>query len=145
MYSSQVYNLVNRIVQNAVLGCTFKNERRILVCFQGKPFSITVMQVYATTISAEEATVEQCYEKLKDLLELTPIKYVLFIIRDCNAKVGSQEIPGVAGKLGLGVQNKARQKLRVLPREHTGHSKYPLPTTQGMILHMDITRWSIPK
>ena len=145
MYSSQVYNLVNRIVQNTVLGCTFKNERRILVCFQGKPFSITVMQVFATTISAEEATVEQCYEKRKDLLELTPIPYVLFIIRACNAKEGRQEIPGVAGKLGLGVQNKAGQKLRVLPREHTGHSKYPLPTTQEMILHMDITRWSIPK
>ena len=81
----------------------------ICVHFQGKPFNITVIQVYAPTSNAEEAEVEQFYEDLQDLLELTPKKDVLFIIGDWNAKVGSQEIPGVAGKFGLGVQNEAGQ------------------------------------
>ena len=71
------------------------------------------------------------------------MKDVVFIIGDWNTKTGSQEIPGVTGKLGLGVGNEAEQRLTVLPREHTGHSKHPLPTTQGKTLHMDITRWSI--
>ena len=76
----------------------------------------------------------------------TNTKNVLFLKGDWNAKVGSQEIPGITGKLGLGVQNEAGRRLtRVLPREHTGHSKHPLPTTQENTLHMDITRWSIPK
>ena len=79
----------------------------ISVCFQGKPFSITVIQVYALTSNTEEAEVERFYEDLPDLLELTPKKYVLFIIGDWNAKVGSQEIPIVTGKFGLGVQNEA--------------------------------------
>ena len=79
------------------------------------------------------------------LLELTPKKDVLFIIGDWNAKVGSQETPGLIGKFGLGIQNEAGQRLTVLPRERTGHSKHPLPTTQEKTLHMDITRWSIPK
>ena len=117
----------------------------ISVHFQGKPFSITVIQVYAPTTNAEEAEVEQFYEDLQDLLELTPRKDVLFIIGDWNAKVGSQEIPGVTGKFGLGVQNEAGQRLTVLPRERTGHNKHPLPTTQEKTLHMDITRWSVPK
>ena len=117
----------------------------ISVRFQGKPFNITVIQAYAPTSNAEEAEVEWFYEDLQDLLELTPKKDVLFIIGDCSAKVGSQETPGVTGKFGLGVQNEAGQRLRVLPREHTGHSKYPLPTTQEKTLHMDITRWSTPK
>ena len=82
-------------VQNAVLGCNLKNDRMISVCLQGKPFNITVIQVYAPTSNAEETEVEQFYEDLKDLLELTPKKDVLFIIGDWNAKVGSQEIPGV--------------------------------------------------
>ena len=82
----------------------------------------------------------------KDLLEITPIKDVLFIIGDWNAKVGSQETPGVARKFGLGVQNEAGHKAnRVLLRECNSHSKYSLPTTQEKTLHMDITRWSIPK
>ena len=86
------------------------------------------------------------YEDLQDLLEITPKKGVLFIIGDWNAKVGSQEIPGVRGKFGLGVQNESRAKAnRVLPKECTGHRKHPLPTTQEKTLHMDITRWSIPK
>ena len=75
------------------------------VCFQGKPFNITVSQVYALTSNAEEAEAEQFYEDLQDLLELAAKKDVLFIIRDWNAKVGSQETPGVTGKLGLGIQN----------------------------------------
>ena len=83
----------------------------ISVCFQGKPFNITVIQVYAPTSNAEEAEVERFYEDLQDLLELTPPKDVLFIIGDGNAKVGSQEIPGVTGKFGLGVQNEAGQRL----------------------------------
>jgi len=83
----------------------------ISVRFQGKPFNITVIQVYAPTSNAEEAEVEHFYEDLQDLLELTPKKYVLFIIGNWNAKVGSQETPGVTGKFGLGVQNKAEQRL----------------------------------
>ena len=83
----------------------------ISVRFQGKPFNITVIQVYASTSNAEEAEVEWFYEDLQDLLELTPKKDVLFIIRDWNAKVGSQETPGVTGKFGLGVRNEAGKRL----------------------------------
>ena len=77
----------------------------ISACFKGKPFNIAVIQVYAPTSNAEEAEVERFYENLQDLLELTPEKDVLFIIGDWNAKVGSQETPGVTGKFGLGVRN----------------------------------------
>ena len=94
-----------------MLGCNLKNDRMISVHFQGKPFNITVIQVYAPTTNAEEAEVEWFYEDLQDLLELTPKKDVLFIIGDWNAKVGSQETPGVTGKFGLGVQNEAGQRL----------------------------------
>ena len=83
----------------------------ISVHFQGKPLNITVIQVYIPTRNAEEAEVKWFYEELQDLLELTPQKYVLFIIEDFSAKVGSQEIPGVPGKVGLGVKNKAGQRL----------------------------------
>ena len=83
----------------------------ISVCFQGKPFNITVMQVYAPTSNAEEAEVEWFYEDLQDLLELTPPKDVLSIVGDWNAKVGSQETPGVTGEFGLGMQNEAGQRL----------------------------------
>ena len=102
----------------------------ISVQFQGKPFNITVIHVYAPTSNAEKAEVEQFFEDLQDLLELTPQKDVLFITGDWNAKVGSQETPGVTGKFGLGVRNEAGQRLinRVLPRKCTGHSKHPLPT-----------------
>ena len=114
------------------------------VHFQGKPFNITVIQVYAMTSNAEEA--ERFYKDLQDFLERTPKKDVLFIIGDWNAKVGSQEIRGVTGKFCCGVQNEAGQGLaRVLSRERTGHSKHPLPTTQEKTLYMDITRWSTPK
>ena len=81
--------MVNKRIQNAVLGCSLKNDRMISLCFQGKPFNITVIQVYAQTSNAEEAEVEQFYEDLQDLLELTPKIDVLFIIGDWNAKVGS--------------------------------------------------------
>ena len=137
--------MVNKRVRHAVLGCNLKNNRMISVRFQGKPFNITVIQVYAPTSNAEEAEVQWFYEDLQDLLELTPKKDALFIIGDWKAKVGSQEIPGVTGKFGLGVQKEAGQRLTDLPREHTGHSKHPLPTTQEKTLHMDITRWSTPK
>ena len=88
-------------VWNAVLGCNLKNGRTISVHFQGKPFNITVIQVYALASNAEEAEVEQFYEDLQGLLELTPKKDVLFIIGDWNAKVGSQEIPGIQVNLAL--------------------------------------------
>ena len=136
---------VNKRVQNAVLGCNLKNDRMTLVSFQSKLFNITVIQVYAPTSNAEEAEVEWFCEDLQHLLEPIPKKDVLFIIGDWNAKVGSQEIPGVTGKLGLGVQNVAGQRLTVLPRKCTGHSRHPLPTTQETTLHTDITRWSILK
>ena len=103
--------MVNKRVQIAVLGCNLKNYRMISVCFQGKPFNITVIQAYALTSNTEEAEVEQFYEDLQDLLELTSKKDVLYITEDWNAKVGSQETPGVTGKFGLGVQNEAGQRL----------------------------------
>ena len=100
--------IVNK--RNAVLGCNLKNNRIISVHFQGKSLNMTVIQVYAPTSKAEEAEVERFYEDLQDL-ELTPKKDALFTIGDWNAKVGSQETPGVIGKFGLGVQNEAGQRL----------------------------------
>ena len=90
--------IVNKRIQNAVLGCNLKNNRMISVHFQGKPFNVRVIQVYAPTSNTEEAEVEWFYEDLQDFLELTPKKDVLFIIGDWNAKVGSQEIRGVTGR-----------------------------------------------
>ena len=87
-----------------------KRQNDLSVCFQGKPFNITVIQVYAPTNNSEEAEVEWFCEELQDLLELTPKKDALFIIGDCNAKVGSQETPGVKRKFGLGAQNEAGQR-----------------------------------
>ena len=100
--------MVNKRVWNAVLGCNLKNDIMISVCFQSKPFNITVIQVYAPTSNAEEAEVEQFYEDLQDLFEWTPKKDILFIIGDWKTKVGSQETPGVTG---LWVQNEAGQRL----------------------------------
>ena len=98
---------------------------------QGKPFNITVIQVYAPASNAEEAEVEWFYEDPQDLLELTPKKDVLFILGDWKAKVRSQETPGVTGTFGLEMRNEAGQRLiRVLQRKCTGHSKHPLPTKQ---------------
>ena len=101
--------IVNKRAQYSVLGYNLKNDRMISVCFQCKPFNSTVIQVYATASNAEEVEVEWFYEDLQDLLELTSKKDVLFIIGDWNAKVGSQEIPGVTGKFG--VQNETGQRL----------------------------------
>ena len=98
--------IVNKRVQNAVLGCNLRNNRMISIHFQAKPFTITVIQVCAPMSNAKEAGVQQFYEDLQDLLELTPKKDVLFIIGDRNAKVGSQEIRGVTGKFGLGIRMK---------------------------------------
>ena len=94
-------------------------HRMISVCFQGKPFSLTVIQVYALTKNAEEAEAEWFYEDLQDLLELTPKKRCPFHYRDWNAKVGSQETPGVTGKFGLGIQNEAKQRLIDFCQENT--------------------------
>ena len=127
--------MVSKRVQNAVLGCSLKNDRMISVRLQGKPFNIRVIQVYAPTRNAEEAEVERFYEDLQDLLELTPKKDVLFITGEWNAKVGSQETPGVTGKFGLRMWNEEGQRLiRVLPRKCTGHSKHP-PTTREDSTH----------
>ena len=115
----------------------------ISVHFQGKPFNIAVIQAYAPTSNTEEAEVERFYEDLQDLLELAAKKDVLFIIGDWNAKVGSQETNLTS--LALEYRMKQEKANRVLPRECTGHSKHPLPTTQEKTLHMDITRWSTPK
>ena len=114
-----VASIVNKTVRNTVLGCNLKNDRMISVRFQGKPFNIMVIQVYPPTSNTEEAEVEQFYEDLQDLLELTPPKNVLFIIGDWNAKVGSQETPGVTGKFGLGIQNEAGQRLIAFCQENT--------------------------
>ena len=103
--------MVNKRVRNAALGCNLKNHRMISVRLQGKPFNITVIQVYAPNGNTEETEDERFYEDLQDLLELTPQKHVLFIIGDWNAKVGSQETPGVTGKFGLGKRNEAGQRL----------------------------------
>ena len=98
---NEVAIIVNKKVQNAVLGCSLKNDRMISVCFQGKPFNTAVIQVNGPTSNAEEAEVEQFYEDLQDLLELTPKKDVLFIRGNWNEKARSQEIPGVTGKFAI--------------------------------------------
>ena len=97
----------------------------ISVHFEGKPFNITVIQVYAPTSNAEEAEVERFYEDLQDLLELTPKKDVLFIIGDWNPKVGNQKTPGVTGKFGLGVQKEAGQRLIEFGKENTLFPRFP--------------------
>ena len=110
--------IVNKRVQNAVLGCNLKNDRMISACFQGKSFNITGIKVYASTTDAEEAEVEWFYEDIQDL-ELKPQKDVLFIIGDWNAKVRSKEIPGVISKFGPGVQKEAGQRLMLFCPENT--------------------------
>ena len=159
--------IVNKRVQNAVLGCSLKNDRMISVRFQGKPFSIPIIQIYSLTSNAEEVEVERFYEDLQDLLELTP--NALFIIGDWNAKVGSQEIPGVTGKSGLGVQNEAGQRLiefcqenalviaNILFQQHCVEKTcidtcvstcvccVHTTTCVEKTLHMNITRWSTSK
>ena len=137
--------IVNKRVQSAVLGCSLKNDRMISVCFQGKPFIIIIIQVSASTTNAEEAEVERFYKDLQDPLELTPKKDVLFIIGDWSAKVGSQEIPGVTGKFDLEVQNEAGQRLTEFCQENALVIANTLFQQHKRRVHMDITRWSIPK
>ena len=117
----------------------------ISVHFQGKSFNITVTQAYVPTSNTEKAEVEWFYEDLQDLLELTPPKDVLFIIGDWNAKVGSQQVPGVTGKFGLREQNEAKQRLTGFCQENAWVRAKTLPTTQEKTLRMDITRWSTLK
>ena len=117
----------------------------ISVHFQGKPFNNTVIQVYAPTSNAEEAEVERFFEDLQDLLELTPKKDVLFIIGDWNAKVGSQETPGVTDKFGLGILNEAGQRLIEFCQENALVITNTLFQQHKRRLYMDITRWSTPK
>ena len=136
--------MVNKRVRNAVLGCNLKNIRMISVRFQGKPFKIMVIQAYAPISNTEEAEVEWFYEDLQDLLELTPQKDVLFIIGNWNAKVQSQETPGVTGKFGLGVRNEAGQRLIEFCQENALVIANIL-FQQHKTLHMDINRWSTPK
>ena len=143
--SNGVAIMVNKRVPNAVLGCNLKNDRMISVRFQGKPFNITVIQVYAPTSNTGEAEVEWFYEDLQDLLEITPKKDVLFIIGDWNAKVGSQETPGETGKFGLGIRNEAGQRLIEFCQENKLVIANILLQQHKRRLHMDITRWSTPK
>ena len=103
--------IVNKRVQNAILGCNLKNNRMISICFQGKPFSITVIQVYTPTTNAEEAETMVLQRPTRPCRTNTKKKDVLFIIGDWNAKGGSQKIPKVTGNFGLGLQNEAQQRL----------------------------------
>ena len=137
--------IVNKRVQNAVLGCNLKNNRMISVHFQGKPFNIMVIQAYAPTSNIGEVEVERFYKDLQDVLELTPRKDVLFITGDWNAKVGSQETPGVTGKFGLGVQNEAGQRLIEFCQENILVIAITLFQQHKRRLYMDLTRWLIPK
>ena len=117
----------------------------ISVRLQGKPFTVTVIQVYAPTSNAEEAEVERFYEDLQDLLELTPKKDVLFLVRDWKAKVGSQETPGVTGKFGLGIRNEAGQRLTEFCQENALVIANTLFQKHKRTRHMDITRLSTTK
>ena len=137
---------VNKSLKRST-GCNLKNDRMISVHFQGKPFNITVIQVYSLTSNTKEAEVEQFYEDLQDLIELTPKKDVLFIIRNWNAKVSSQEIRRETGKFGFGVKYEAGKRLTEFCEENTLviATVIALSTTQEKTLHMDTTRWSIPK
>ena len=137
--------MVNERARNAVLGCNLKNNRMISVHFQGKPFNITVIQAYALTSNAEEAEVERFSEDLQDLLELTS-KRCLFHYRRLECKSRKSRNTWSNRQIWPWSIEWSRAKAnRVLPRECTGHSKYPLPTMQEKTLHMDITRWSTLK
>ena len=137
--------MVNKRVWNAVLGCSLKNERMISVHFQGRPFNITVIQVYAPTSNPEEAEVERFYEDLQDILELTQ-KRCPFHYRGLECKSRKSRNTWSNRQILPWNTEWSRAKAnRVWPRKHTGHSKHPLPTTQEKILHMDITRCSTPK
>ena len=133
------------LLWNAALGCNLENDRMISVHFQGKPFNITVIQIYAPTSNTEDTEVEQFYDDLQDLLELIPKKKCPFHHRGLECKSRKSRDTWSNRQVWPWNTKWSRQRLTVLSREHTGHSKHPLPTTQEMTLHMDITRWSIPK
>ena len=136
--------IVNKRVRNAVLGWNFKSDIMISVHFQGKPFNITVFQVYALTTNAEEAEAEPFYEDIQDLLELTPPKRCPFLYRGLECKSRKSRSTWNNRQIWPWSTEWSRAKVnRVLPRKRTGHSKHPLPTTQEKTLHMDITRWLI--
>ena len=138
--------IVNKRVWNAVLRCNLKIDRMISVRFQGKPFNITVIQVYSPTSNAEEAEVEQFYEDLQELLEITPPKKCPFHYRRLGCKSRKSRNIWSNRQIWPWSSEWSRAKTNgVLPRKCTGHSKHPLPTSQEKTLHMDITRWSIPK
>ena len=136
--------IVDKRVWNAVLGCNLKNDRMISIHFQGKPFNIMVIQVYALT---------QCWISWSWTVLWRPTrssrtnnqKRCPLLYRGLECKSRKSRATWSDRQIGLGVQNEAGQRPKVLPREHTGHSKHPLPTTQLKTLHMDITRWSTPK
>ena len=134
--------MVNKRVWNVVLGCNLKNDRMISVRFQVKPFNITVSQVYAPARNAEEAEVEQIYEDLQDLLELTPKKRCPFHYRGWECKSRKSRNTWSNRQIWPWSTKWSRTKAnRVLSRECTGHNKHPLPTTEEKTLHLDITRW----
>ena len=135
--------IVKKRIQNAVLGCNLKNNKIISVHFQCKPFYITVNQVYAPSTATKEA--EQFFEGLKDLLGLTP-KNKSFSSQRTGIQSRKSRDTWSSSQVGPRNPKLSRSKTnRLLPREHTDHSNHPLPTTQEKTLHMDITRWSIPK
>ena len=137
--------IVNKRVWNEVLGYNLKNDRMISVCFQDKPFNITVIQVYVPTSNAEEAEVERFYENLQDLLELTA-KKESFSLQETGCKSRRSRNTWSNRQIWPWSTEWSRAKPnRVLPRERTGHRKHPLPTTQEKTLHMDIIQWSTPK
>ena len=136
--------IFNKRVQNAVLGCNLKNDR-IISCLFPRQTIFTVIQVYAPTTNAEEAEVKWFCDDLQDLLELTARKDVLFHHRGLECKSRSQGIPEVTQIWPWSIKWSRAKANRVLPREHIGHSKHPLPKTQETTLYMDITRWSIVK
>ena len=138
--------MVNKRVWNAVLGWNLINDRMISVRFQGKPFIITVIQVYAPTSNAEEAEVERFYEDLQDLLELTPKKRCPFHYRELECKSRKSRDSQSNRQIWPWSTEWSRVKAnRIFPRKRTGNSKHPLPTTQEKTPHMDITRWSTLK
>ena len=139
--------IVNKRVWSAVLGCSLKNNRRTSAHFHDKPFNIAVIQVDALTSNAQEAEVEQIYEDLQDFLELITKENVLsFHYRGLECKSRKSGDSWNNRQIWPWSTEWSRAKAdRLLPREGTGHSKHPLPTTQEKTLHMDITRWSILK
>ena len=137
--------MVNKRVWNAVLGCNLKNNRMISVRFQGKPFNITVIQVYAPTSNAEEAEVDRFYEDLQDLLELTPPKGVIFIYKGLECKSRKSGNTWSNRQIWPWNMEWSRAQTNSFAKKMHWSNKHPLPTPQEKTLHMDITRWSTPK